>query len=46
MLFFAFRLYEKRDNKTARQLMLASVSYITLMQIVYVADKFIVEAFT
>lgn len=44
MLFFAFRLYEKRDNKTARQLMLASVSYITLMQVVYVADKFIVEA--
>ncbi|WP_394747320.1 heme o synthase [Spongiimicrobium salis] len=44
MLFFAFKLYEKRDNKTARQLMLASVSYITLMQIVYVADKFIVDA--
>lgn len=44
MLFFAFRLYEKRDNKTARHLMLASVSYITLMQIVYVADKFIGEA--
>lgn len=41
MLFFAFRLYEKRDNKTARNLMLASVSYITLMQLVYVADKFI-----
>lgn len=41
MLFFAFRLYEKRDNKTARKLMLASVSYITLMQLVYVADKFI-----
>ncbi|WP_149276737.1 heme o synthase [Pareuzebyella sediminis] len=41
MLFFAFRLYEKRDNVTARKLMLASVSYITLMQIVYVIDKFI-----
>ncbi|MEX0290863.1 MAG: heme o synthase [Flavobacteriaceae bacterium] len=41
MLFFAFRLYEKRDNATARKLMLASVSYITLMQLVYVADKFI-----
>jgi protoheme IX farnesyltransferase len=40
MLFFAFRLYEKRDKVTARKLMLASVSYITLMQIVYVADKF------
>ena len=41
MLYFAFRLYERRDNKSARSLMLASVSYITLMQIVYVADKFI-----
>ena len=41
MLFFAFRLYERRDNKSARSLMLASVSYITLMQLVYVADKFI-----
>ncbi len=41
MLFFALRLYERRDNKSARSLMLASVSYITLMQLVYVADKFI-----
>ncbi|MBG47473.1 MAG: protoheme IX farnesyltransferase [Pseudozobellia sp.] len=41
MLVFAFKLYEKRDNVTARKLMLASVSYITLMQIVYVVDKFI-----
>jgi len=41
MLFYAFRLYEQRDNKSARNLMLASVSYLTLMQLVYVADKFI-----
>jgi protoheme IX farnesyltransferase len=41
MLYFAFKLYEKRDNATARKLMLASVSYISLMQIVYVIDKFI-----
>ena len=41
MLFFAFRLYEKRDNASAKKLMLASVSYITLMQIVYVVDKLI-----
>lgn len=41
MLVYAFRLYEKRDNVSARKLMLASVSYITLMQIVYVVDKFI-----
>lgn len=42
MLVFAFKLYEKRTNKAARNLMLASVSYITLMQVVYVIDKFIV----
>ena len=41
MLIFAFKLYEKQDNASARKLMLASVSYITLMQIVYVVDKFI-----
>ncbi|NND78502.1 MAG: protoheme IX farnesyltransferase [Maribacter sp.] len=41
MLFFAFKLFEKRDNVSARKLMLASVSYITLVQIVYVLDKFI-----
>jgi protoheme IX farnesyltransferase len=41
MLVFAFRLYQKRDNPAARKLMLASVSYITLVQIVYVIDKFI-----
>jgi protoheme IX farnesyltransferase len=41
MLFFAFRLFEKRDNKTARRLMLVSVSYITLIQITYVVDKFL-----
>ena len=41
MLVFAFRLYEKRDNASAKKLMLASVSYITLMQVVYVIDKFI-----
>lgn len=40
MLFFSFKLYEGRDNISARKLMLASVSYITLIQIVYVLDKF------
>ena len=40
MLFFAFKLFEKRDNISARKLMLASVTYITLIQVVYVLDKF------
>lgn len=41
MLYYAFRLFKKRTEQAARQLMLASVLYITLVQIVYVADKFI-----
>ncbi|MFX0555459.1 heme o synthase [Maribacter sp. CXY002] len=41
MLLFALRLFIGMDNVSARKLMLASVSYITLMQIVYVIDKYI-----
>ena len=41
MLRYALRLYRKRDTKSAKQLMFASVSYITLLQIIYVLDKFI-----
>lgn len=41
MLYYAFQLYHKRDSKSARTLMLASVIYITLIQVIYVADKFI-----
>jgi protoheme IX farnesyltransferase len=41
MLYFAVKLYQQRTSKAARALMLASVSYITLLQIVYITDKFI-----
>lgn len=41
MLHYALDLYKKRDAKAAKKLMFASVSYITLLQIVYVLDKFI-----
>lgn len=41
MLYFAIQLFNKMTEKAAKQLMLASVSYITLIQIVYVVDKFI-----
>ncbi|WP_262917134.1 heme o synthase [Subsaxibacter sp. CAU 1640] len=41
MLYYAIRLFKTRTAKAAKQLMLASVLYITLLQIVYVADKFI-----
>lgn len=41
MLYYAFQLFRKQTAKAARQLMLASVLYITIIQIVYVLDKFI-----
>jgi len=41
MLYYAVRLFKKMTVVAARQLMLASVLYITLVQIVYVLDKFI-----
>lgn len=41
MLFYAFKLYTEMNAVAARKLMLVSVSYITLIQIIYVIDKFI-----
>jgi protoheme IX farnesyltransferase len=41
MLMYAFRLFQKRTAKAAKQLMLSSVFYITMLQIIYVADKFL-----
>lgn len=41
MLYYALRLFKLRSSKAAKQLMLSSVTYITLVQIVYVVDKFI-----
>lgn len=41
MLHYAFKLYKHQTDKEARQLMLSSVLYITIIQIVYVVDKFL-----
>ncbi|WP_347922994.1 heme o synthase [Pontimicrobium sp. SW4] len=41
MLYYAVQLFKKMTVVAARQLMLASVLYITLVQIIYVLDKFI-----
>ncbi len=41
LIYYAVRLYRLKTEKAARQLMLVSVSYITLLQIIYVLDKFI-----
>ncbi len=41
MLYFAVKLYNDRSAKSAKALMLASVSYITLLQVTYIVDKFL-----
>ena len=41
MLYYAIQLFKKMTEQSAKQLMLSSVAYITLVQIVYVIDKFI-----
>ena len=41
LLFYAVRLYKLRTAKAARTLMLVSVLYITLLQLVYIFDKFL-----
>jgi protoheme IX farnesyltransferase len=39
MLFYAVKLHKLRTTKAARTLMLVSVSYITLLQLIYIFDK-------
>ncbi|MDX1543502.1 MAG: heme o synthase [Christiangramia sp.] len=41
MLYYAVKLFQHKTAEAAKKLMFASVSYITLLQIVYVLDKFI-----
>jgi protoheme IX farnesyltransferase len=41
MIYYAVKLYQLRTAKAARTLMLVSVSYISLLQIVYIIDKFL-----
>ena len=41
MLYYGFELHKKQTDKIARKLMLASVFYITLIQVIYVIDKFL-----
>ena len=41
MLYYGYELHKKQTDKMARKLMLASVLYITLIQVIYVIDKFL-----
>ena len=41
MLYYGIKLHKSEENTDARKLMLSSVLYITVVQIVYVIDKFL-----
>ncbi len=41
MLYYGMELHKKQTDKIARKLMLSSVLYITLIQVIYVVDKFL-----
>lgn len=41
MLYGGVQLYRKQTDKSAKTLMLISVTYITLIQIIFILDKFI-----
>ena len=41
MLYYGVKLYKSEENIDARKLMLSSVLYITMVQIIYVVDKFL-----
>ncbi|MCK5637709.1 MAG: heme o synthase [Flavobacteriaceae bacterium] len=41
MLYYGIKLHKEQTNIIARKLMLSSVLYITLIQIIYVIDKFL-----
>ena len=41
MLFYGIKLHKEQTDILARKLMLSSVLYITLIQIIYVIDKFL-----
>ena len=43
MLYFAGNLMRKKDDVAARRLMLSSVFYISLVQLIYVMDKFLIH---
>lgn len=44
MLYYSIQLYKSKSNTDARKLMLSSVLYITVVQIVYVIDNFLHES--
>ncbi len=43
LIWTALRLYFLRTEKAAKRLMLVSVTYLTMVQVIYVIDKFFVQ---
>ena len=41
MFFYGWKLHKEQSDEMARKLMLSSVLYITLIQVIYVIDKFL-----
>jgi len=41
MLYFGIKLHKEQTNAIAKKLMLSSVLYITLIQVIFVVDKFL-----
>ncbi len=41
MLYYAVRLYQFKTEKAAKKLMITSVFYITLLQLIFIIDKFL-----
>jgi protoheme IX farnesyltransferase len=41
MLYYGVKLFKSQENTDARKLMLSSVLYITVVQVIYVIDKFL-----
>jgi len=43
LLYFALRLMQQKSNTAARSLTFASIGYITLVQLIYLFDKFLMQ---
>ena len=41
MLYYAMKLYKIQNDAAAKKLMLVSIAYISLIQLVYILDKFL-----
>ena len=43
LIWAAWRLYKQRTTAAAKKLMLVSVAYLTLIKIIFIIDKFLIQ---